>query len=848
LPFRLPLSSRPYRGAIGGSLAAAIAVGALVAAAPAASASTAPPGDDLASRFTLAVLPDTQFYSRYSAEQFVPRYGTDPFAVQTEWLADHSAELRIPFTTHLGDVVDRAGTQGEWEAADRAMQTLDDAPLPYSILPGNHDVLDESRQDTQLDLANEPFLRWFGPTRGAKQSTFEGSDPTGMSQYHVFEAEGQQFLVLALAWRASDATLAWAQSVLDAHPTTPAILTTHALLNVAADQSTPLETAEGQHMWDVLIRGNDQIFLTLNGHFHGATRLTKTNDFGHEVTQVLMDYQMAYEGGNGYLGLLEFDLTNNRIGLMTASPWVVSKPRETLTSYDQPLLEGPHQQYAIDIDFAERFAGFNPAFAAGTADEPSLLSTARDLLLEGFEGPDPITTEQPGNELDFAEAEGTLAHWRFHGLDGVVDADTVVEDIAGDNDLTRVDPAATQAVGAVWEDVTIDTEDVHGFSSDGAAACFDNSSGSRFSYLTTAPGAPINDADLSDGYTIETFVKMDADWDAAANGWSKFLTRTGNRSQMQGVPWSQWDFTASPTALGISNLREFQFTSIPASTSDTSDTPLGDKTNWSGEIMVNTWSHVAVVNDPESRTTTMYVDGAPVLRNAVDTVGMSHQDGLAWILGADWVDDAARNGWHGCIGETRIIDRPTTADEWLTQRADLSGFAVTAAPEGTLAADVASVRLAGVGFPGAEVRLAPAPAGSGDGVAAAADLGGATTTVAADGTWEIVVTDGLTPGDHALVLAQSLGTRSSDPVSVSFAIAAGAAPGASPPAPGSSPPAPGSPSSAAPITSPATGDLASTGGDGGLAVAGAVLGALLVAFGGILAAVRIRRKSAVTGS
>lgn len=842
MPSRPLIPPRPRRAAVAGSLAATIALTALVTTTPAASAATTPPGEDLASRFTLAVLPDTQFYSRYSADQFVPRYGTDPFAVQTKWLAEHADELRIPFTAHLGDVVDRAGTQREWEAADRAMQTLDDAPVPYSILPGNHDVLDEGRQDTELDLAAEPFLRWFGPARGAEQSTFQGSDPTGMSQYHVFEAEGQQFLVLALAWRASDVTLAWAQSVLDAHPTVPAILTTHALLNVAPDQTTALETAEGQHLWDVLIRANDQIFLTLNGHFHGATRLTKTNDFGHEVTQVLMDYQMAYEGGNGYLGLLEFDLTNNRIGLLTASPWVVSKPRETLTSYDQPLLEGPHQQYAIDIDFAERFAGFNPEFTAGSADEPSLLTTARGLLLDGFEGPDPITTEQPGNELDFAEAEGTLAHWRFNGLEGVVDADAVVEDIAGDNDLTRADPAATQAAGAVWEDVTIETEDVHGFSSDGAAACFDNSSGSRFSYLTTAADAPINDADLTDGYTIETFVKMDADWDAAANGWSKFLTRTGNRSQMPGVPWSQWDFTASPTALGISNLREFQFTSIPAATDDTSATPLGDKTNWSGEIMVDTWSHVAVVNDPDSRTTTMYVDGAPVLRNATDTVGMSHQDGMAWILGADWVDDAARNGWHGCIGETRIIDRPTTADEWLTQRADLTGFAVTSAPRGTLPAGVASIRLAGSGFPGAEVRLAPASDAASEAITAAADLAGATTTVAADGTWEIVITEGLTAGEHTLALSQALGARSSEPVPVAFAVAAAAGPTAAP-----SPGTPSDPDSGPgrPISAPAEGDLAVTGGDGSLALAGAVLGTLLVAVGGVLAAMRLRRRSAV---
>ena len=61
-------------GLTAGMLGAAVAP----AAAGVTPASAADP--DLASRFTLAVLPDTQFYSRYSADQFMPRYGTDPFA------------------------------------------------------------------------------------------------------------------------------------------------------------------------------------------------------------------------------------------------------------------------------------------------------------------------------------------------------------------------------------------------------------------------------------------------------------------------------------------------------------------------------------------------------------------------------------------------------------------------------------------------------------------------------------------------------------------------------------------------------------------------------------------------
>jgi hypothetical protein len=731
-------------GLAAGLLAAATAPAAIAAPAPAAAA------DELASRFTLAVLPDTQFYSRYSADQFMPRYGTDPFAEQTKWIAAHADELNIPFTAHLGDIVDRAGVQNEWQAADRAMKTLDDADLPYSILPGNHDVTDSGKWDDQLTSANEPFNRWFGPTRAALQSTYGGSDATGQSQFHIFEAEGQQFMSLALSWNPSDATLAWAQSVLDAHPSVPVILTNHALINVGSDQSSPVETGDSERMWDKLITGNDQIFMTLNGHFHGATRQVKQNDFGHDVHQVLMDYQMAYEGGNGYLGLFEFDLTNDTISLETGSPWVVAKPQETLTAYDQPLLDGVHQRFTLDIDFSERFAGFDPGFTAGTPDEPSLSAAARSILLDGFVGPDPISTELPGNELDFVEVEGTLAHWRFNELDGVVGADAVIEDVAGDNDLTRVDPARTNAVGATWDDVTVENTDVHGFSSDGAAACFDNSSGSRFSYLTTASNAAVNEADLSNGYTIETFVKMDADWSASANGWSKFLTRTGNRSQI-GVPRTQWDWTASPSALGISNLREFQWTSLDKNAA------LGDRVNWSGEIMVDNWAHVAVVNDPAKRTTTMYVDGAPVLRNATNVGGMAWHQGHSWILGSDWVDNAARNGWHGCIGETRIIDHATTPDEWLTQRADISDLTITEEPEATIGSND-TARFAGTGFAGAEVRL------SGDGLAE-------TAVVAEDGTWQIEAAD-LAVGTYDVQLVQALGTRAAAPVARSFAVEA----------------------------------------------------------------------------
>lgn len=759
----MPRGSRRLLAAAAPATALAVLATSGLAAAPAtattaprATAATTEVADDLGSRFTLAVLPDTQFYSRYAQSNFEPDYGTNPFAAQTAWLAEHADELNIPFVTHLGDVVDRVGVENEWTTADAAMRTLDDAALPYSILPGNHDVLNsrDDLHDTAYDLANEPFLRWFGPERAASQVTAGATDPTGMNQYQVFEAEGRQFLVLALSWRASDATLAWAQGVIDAHPSTPVILTSHDIVNadLGTDGRTGGTSANGERLWDGLVAQNDQIFLTLNGHYHGAAVTERTNDAGNTVTQILMDYQMAYEGGNGYLGLFEFDLSNDVVDVETVSPWVVSKPTETLTSYDDPVLEGDAQSFSIGIDFSERFGGFDPDFGPGDGRWPSLNDRAVELITEGFEGVPGTTDVLPGSTEDYVEVDGTLAHWRPNGETGTLAEGAVVEDVAGDSDLHRATIAGSGSPTAQVEDVTV-VDAAYPYSSSGQAVCFADSSRvtDRYSYLTTDADAPVNDADLSGGYTIETFVRMDAAWTAEDNQWSKALTRTGNRSQIPGMPWSRWDYTASPAALGISNLREFQWTEVGQ------DATKGDRTNWSGEIMVDTWSHVALVNDPATAETTMYVNGAPVLRTAQDTVGASFNPGMPWIVGADWVDDAATNGWHGCVGETRVVDRPLDRDEWLTARPDLAGLEVTEVPEQPVPADETEVGLAGVGTPRATVTATPAGADA------------VTTTVAEDGTWLLAVPASSVATIGTVVsVVQGFGGRVSDAVEVSL--------------------------------------------------------------------------------
>jgi hypothetical protein len=605
------------------------------------------------SSFMLGVLPDTQFYSRYSApgagDLFMARYGTEPYIEQTKWLAANQGNLKIPFVTHLGDIVDRATVTQEWDVASEAMKVLDDAKLPYSIANGNHDA-------TQ-NPATELFPRYFPNSRAAAMSTFGGRDASGLSEWHTFTAEGRKFLVLALAWPTTDATLEWAKGIIAANPKLPVILHTHDLLAIQSDAVSPLETQIGLRMWDRLIKDNDQIFLTINGHSHGSAHLRKTNSFGHSVDQIVWDYQMAYQGGNGYLGLLEFDFTNKRIQSTVVSPWVRLKPANTIVpEYDVAVKPGPNENLNLPIDWDQRFAGFENAPTPVAPSNGDLVAAAKAKVLEGYDEPEVTLPKLPLNDTDYPEVAGTVAHWRFDDSKAgtLAVGDVGAKDIAAGADLRRAALAGT----AQLDDLKIST-DHHALSSDTASACFNNNVGGRASFMNTVTGAAINANAFPNGFTLETFIKIDANWTATANQWMGALSREGTRREIANVVHPGYSYDEPAFALGISNLREVQWNALGISAQGNG---YRERTNWSGEIMPDRWMHIANVNDPIAKTSTLYIDGAPVLRNSIDAVGLATAN-KPWRLGA-----TNSNGWYGCVGETRIVDHATSPDQWLTQR------------------------------------------------------------------------------------------------------------------------------------------------------------------------------------
>ena len=643
--------------------------------------------DDLASRFTLGVMPDTQFYSRYGTEAagdiFGDRYGTNPYDVQTEFLAQNHEKLGTEFVTHLGDVVDEPEDRASWDIADRAMQKLEEAGVNYSVLPGNHDLT--------MFGDKSAFTEYFPEERAKKNSTYmgrkasteihDGGDGYAFpgqsvdSEYHIFEAEGQKYLVLALGFRANDETLEWAQQVIDEHPDLPVILTAHEISGINGDGSTYFTEEYGKHLWDKLIRKNDQIFLTIAGHHHGAGYHVEQNDAGHDVINILQDYQMAYLGGNGLMGQLQFDLTNNKLEMTAYSPWVKSKKYEQLTSFDHLLPEGQGDSYAIDFDFAERFSAFAPDFKAGDANDPNYAEVLRQTINEGYKPYEVTEQDKPKNEHDYAHVEGTVVHWRpgqttVEGKllddDSPAPAGATIPDVANGDDMTRVH----NRVGVADDAVTF-TSDKHPLSSDrGSLRWKDPKFKHSTAWFETATGADINSMTFENGYTMEAFLKLDEDWNADNNKWSNALIRDAS-----GTITHPEDEDGDPIQmLGVSSLRELRWYSYGENGKGFS--------NWTHEVPKGKWMHIAVVNDPADESVTMYVDGSPILRDGYGPVGMGG-NGDKWLLGTSAWDNDKVDGWFGNIGEIRMVDHPIGPDEWLTARGEAPAETSSPAPTPT---------------------------------------------------------------------------------------------------------------------------------------------------------------------
>ncbi|GAB3422326.1 LamG-like jellyroll fold domain-containing protein [Flindersiella endophytica] len=596
--------------------AAAAPIAAVAAQTPAAQADTGTSAASTTERFTVAVLPDTQY--------LLDEGGSDhePVRETLRYLLGERERSNIVFMAQLGDITEH-GTATEMRAADGIFRAID-GRLPYSVLAGNHDVpssTDDQRGDT-------PYLRTFGPARFARSRTYGGSSPDGYNSFHRFRAGGLEWLLLALDWRVSDAGLAWAQRVLDQNPKLPTILTTHDVVWASDDGEASLSD-HGRRLWDRLIRDNDQIFLALGGHYWPPGRVTLTNDAGNPVHLHITNYQDRYYGGAGMVRLYEFDLVRNTIDVSTFSPWLrkqASRSPSQLEAETVDLTSGV-DRFAVEVDFRSRFGGFAPP------DLPA---------------PRPPQAVMP---------RGTIAYWRFDqaglavpGVDGTPVGDgTVARDLSGNGNDLRVERLHASGPSALrWSAEHHDAQPAH------ASLRFDGGqSPDRGAVLRTGADAPLNSEKFQSGYTIETFIKLPAPFEGD-HAWMGILSwegRAGDAGKHSG--WSDLEPTCS---LNLSPERFLQFVVYPVPGD-------ADPTSWSHALPVGRWTHLAVVND--GRHTVLYVDGSRIARNASEESNGITTQGKPFAIGGTQFDNAYGQGFYGWIGDTRIVARALRPSQFL---------------------------------------------------------------------------------------------------------------------------------------------------------------------------------------
>ncbi|MER5574960.1 LamG-like jellyroll fold domain-containing protein [Streptomyces massasporeus] len=569
-------------------LGATAAVTALPAVTAEAAAATWRP-DPRSRRFTLAVMPDTQYLFDG------PSIDKAPVEASLRYLLEHGREENIVFLSHLGDLTQN-GAKEEFAAIGEAFRLLDRRGVGYSVLAGNHDV----KSSTTDQRGSTPYLDAFGPRRFEEQRTFGGASPDGYNSFHRFQAGGREWLVLALDWRLSPQGYAWAKGVLAKHPKTPVILTTHEL--VVEDDTL---SDYGQQLWDQLIEDHDQIFLALGGHYWPAARATRKNAAGHDVHLHLTNYQNRYFGGAAMIRLYRFDLDRGVIDVETLSPWILGRAAKGLNELERQEMElsGDADRFSVEIDFRKRFSGFAPVPA------------------------------RPARPVSTMLLPGTVAYWRFEKP-----VDGRVRDLSGrGNDLSLV----TVGGGALgWSADHHPDQPGHG-----SLEFQGFKSPLKGAYLRTVDDAPLNAATFEDGYTVEAFYRLPADWDPDHNAWSGLVSRTGTG----GAAGKTADDPDEPLAtLSLSNDREPQWAMRPLDQQ-------GIATNWGHETPLETWWHLAVVND--GRHTTLYVEGCPVLRNPKASSAGITSVGLPWLLGGYEYGGKIDQIFHGRLGDVRIVAR-----------------------------------------------------------------------------------------------------------------------------------------------------------------------------------------------
>lgn len=356
------------------------------------------------SPFVIVLMPDTQYYSL-----------RDPatYNAQAEWIAYHKNFRNIKFVIHLGDITHN-NTLTEWQAAYAAYTILDNANVPYSVIPGNHDNPDGGRKrDTRR------YNQYFGPQRFDERAWYGGHfRNTNDNNYCIFEVNDLKFMIVNLEFAPSKEALCWADSLLLHYPDRRVIVATHcyqghdAIHQCNCGTGYDIAGSGGNTTWNEFVKRHSNIFMVVSGHVGDSERMVRTGNLGNTVYEILTDYQFEQRNGvnhgNGWLRTLEFFPDENRIDVRVLS--VLDDVYEFNRSDYPSNPNDPAHNYSLDYNMSGPVEGkylrFDNAFNDMTVQASDIINQCEPAVSMVPDGDFIITWQDSSGSGTTIEARG----------------------------------------------------------------------------------------------------------------------------------------------------------------------------------------------------------------------------------------------------------------------------------------------------------------------------------------------------------------------------------------------------------------------------------------------------------
>jgi hypothetical protein len=312
--------------------------------------------------FTIAVLPDSQYYTRNASPPERP-VADDPdyFYAQTRWAVENRISRNVIGVFHVGDIINNADVTAQWLRADNAFEILEaaaDPALPhgiaYGLSFGNHDQFPRDEPGATT-VANQ----YFGPSRFAGRAYYGGNfDGTNDESWVRFQAGDLEVVVVNLQFNPapSAAVLAWARRVFETHPRALGIVNSHYIVTTGGNFST-----QGQAIYDAL-KDVPNVQLMASGHV--AVDARRTDEFeGNVIHSMLSDYQRTEPDPSDPDKplIVEQSLTNGGHGFMRSWRFSPRDQKLYVESFSPKLglsYTDDRNQFELDVELVGAGRGF----------------------------------------------------------------------------------------------------------------------------------------------------------------------------------------------------------------------------------------------------------------------------------------------------------------------------------------------------------------------------------------------------------------------------------------------------------------------------------------------------------